>query len=463
MIGELLDPDFLKQRSYEIGAALEHHAKHMDSSPIDIEALAKTEEVTADDLKQAQATLESLAAEEFAKQEREAAWLPRDPYICILQAELEQFYEKAGAVEDSTPMGLAGTLPEVTGKSLKPEWIPTPARGLIRQMEQYDLLGWGLSFGLAKSIKLAGGKHSFRASPPPPFKTHDKVRLVLCGDWASGLPRAQKVAKKMAARLSDPESQGRELHVIHLGDTYYAGRSFEYRDRLIPYWPVDYSQASEIGSWCLNANHDMFTGGRGYFEFLDQDKRFSRQKGCSYFALENEHWLIAGLDTAWESEGMRGDTGGLQAPQFDWLLELLASRRKKRLMLLSHHQLFSHYELDSPLLMQRLEPILNARPPIDAWFWGHEHRCAVYKPTPSIDYPSLIGHGGVPVFADSMSKPDEVWYEYKAKRPGGIVKKHTMMGFAVVDLDDDRAVVHYVNEEGIEHQTHRSSGRGEWK
>src|SRR5262245_52930737 len=92
-------------------------------------------------------------------------------------------------------MGLAGTLPEVTGKSLKPEWITTPARGLIRQMEQYDLLGWGLSFGLAKSIKSARGKHIFRASPPPPFKMHDKVRLALRGDWASGLPRAQKVAK----------------------------------------------------------------------------------------------------------------------------------------------------------------------------------------------------------------------------------------------------------------------------
>jgi hypothetical protein len=82
----------------------------------------------------------------------------------------------------------------------------------------------------------------------------------------------------------------------------------------------------------------MFTGGHGYFEFLDTDMRFSRQKGCSYFAMENEHWLIVGLDAAWESEGMRGDTGGLQPPQFDWLLELLASRRKKRLMLLSHHQ-----------------------------------------------------------------------------------------------------------------------------
>jgi 3',5'-cyclic AMP phosphodiesterase CpdA len=271
----------------------------------------------------------------------------------------------------------------------------------------------------------------------------------------------------MAARLTDPGSQGRERHVIHLGDTYYAGLSYEYRDRLKPYWPVEPWQAKEIGSWCVNANHDMFTGGHYYFRFLDKDPRFSRQNGCSYFALENDYWLIVGLDTAWESEGATGAGGGLQAPQFDWLLELLAARRKEkprqRLILLSHHQLFSRYEHDSPLLMSRMESILNARPAIDAWFWGHEHRCAVYKPTPSIDYPALIGHGGVPVFADSDPKPEGVWYEYKAKRPGGIIKKHAMMGFAVVDLDNERAVVHYINEEGLEHETHESAARGSWK
>ena len=50
----------------------------------------------------------------------------------------------------------------------------------------------------------------------------------------------------------------------------------------------------------MNANHDMFTGGHGFFEFLDTDPRFARQGGASYFALENEHWLVAALDTAWE-------------------------------------------------------------------------------------------------------------------------------------------------------------------
>jgi uncharacterized protein YciI len=219
VIGELLQPDFLKERGDEVVAALEHHAEHLDSAKAEVQELAQEQKVGEADLKEAQAVLQGLAKEQFVKEDREAAWLPRDPYLCILQAELDRFYEDAHAVDDSTPLGLAGTLPEVTGKSLKPEWLPTPARGLIRQMETYDLLGWGLSFGLAKSIKLAKGKHEFRTAPAHQHQMHDKVRLVLCGDWASGLPRAQKLARKMAARLSDAESQGRERHIIHLGDT----------------------------------------------------------------------------------------------------------------------------------------------------------------------------------------------------------------------------------------------------
>jgi hypothetical protein len=463
MIGQLLRPGFLRERAEEIIAALGDREARLPSAPEDVLRKAAEGEVTADHLKQAKAILGNMLKTPFGKAEREAAWVSRDPYLCILQAELERFYQEAGAVESNPAMGLGADLAEVTDEGLKPEWIPAESQGLVRQMEQYDLLGWGLSFGVARAIQLSRGKADFRSVSWPPVKVNDKLRLVLCADWASGLPRARKVAQKMASRLVDRDAEGRELHVINLGDTYYAGREFEYRDRLSANWPVDPLQSHEIGSWCLNGNHDMFTGGEGYFKFLDTDNRFRRQKGCSYFALENAHWLIAGLDTAWEEEGITGDGGGLEPRQVEWLFELRRTRPHKRLMLLSHHQLFSSYEHDSPLLMDRLEPLLNAPEPIDAWFWGHEHRCAVYEPSHNIDYPALIGHGGVPVFADSKPKPRGVWFEYKAKRPGGIIKKHAMLGFAVVDLDNEQATVRYVNEEGICHETHESSGRGKWK
>ncbi len=121
------------------------------------------------------------------------------------------------------------------------------------------------------------------------------------------------------------------------------------------------------------------TGGHGYFGCLDADGRFAQQQGFSYFALESEHWLIAGLDTAWEADGIKGDAGGLASPQLEWLMRLRNSAPGKGLILMSHHQLFSLYENDSPLLQRRIEPLLSSGDPVDAWFWGHEHRCAVYE------------------------------------------------------------------------------------
>jgi hypothetical protein len=267
----------------------------------------------------------------------------------------------------------------------------------------------------------------------------------------------------MGARVDGMGAEGRSVHVIDLGDTYYAGRDFEYQTHRSDHWPVTEAQSDKVGCWCLNGNHDMFPGGHYYFRFLDRDTRFSRQKGCSYFAIETPGWLIAGLDTAYEAEGPSGDGGGLMRPQLEWLLELRATRPKKRLMLLSHHQLFSGYEHDSPLLMNRLEPLLTSGNPIDAWFWGHEHRCAVYDPTPAVHFPVLMGHGGVPVFARKRPKPDNVWFEYKGVRPGGIIHKHAMLGFAVLDLDEDRAAVAFVNEEGMPHDRFASGGRGDWR
>jgi hypothetical protein len=244
----------------------------------------------------------------------------------------------------------------------------------------------------------------------------------------------------MRANLAEtPEA---DRHLIHLGDVYYAGRDFEYRSRFMDYWPVN--EGEKIGSWNLNANHDMFTGGHGYFQCLDSEQRFERQKGYSYFALENEHWIVAGLDTAWEAQGPKRDRGGLQAPQIDWLLELRRRSPEKRLMLLSHHQPFSFFEGDSPLLQERMEPLLKSSTPIDAWFWGHEHRCAVYDSFHNIQYPALIGHGGVPVYVSKKKKP--VRFEIPDVLVGGLSESFSLMGYAVVDLDGPRATVSYSDE-----------------
>ena len=52
-----------------------------------------------------------------------------------------------------------------------------------------------------------------------------------------------------------------------------------------------------VFSWTVPGNHDMYTGGHGFYHMLNKDNRFIGQNGCSYFLLENDYWQIFGLDT----------------------------------------------------------------------------------------------------------------------------------------------------------------------
>jgi hypothetical protein len=199
----------------------------------------------------------------------------------------------------------------------------------MRQTEESDWLGWALSFAVAKAIAGVRGKAPFPVQTDP-VALAGKARLILVSDWASGVPRAAKVATQMQKQLQHRDAADRECHVIHLGDVYYAGRGFEYESRLGNAWPVSPGTSDRLGSWCLNGNHDMFSGGHGFFDFLKQDDRFRRQNGCSYFALENDDWLVFGLDSAYTFEGLKGDRGGLAAPQPDWIKKQVDRAPQKR-------------------------------------------------------------------------------------------------------------------------------------
>ncbi len=229
--------------------------------------------------------------------------------------------------------------------------------------------------------------------------------------------------------------------MIHLGDVYYAGRTFEYETHLADIWPVGHALGNKVGSWCLNGNHDMFTGGHALFIFLGKDARFRRQNGCTYFALENENWIIFGLDTAYDCIGLKGDEGTLPVPQAGWMQQHLARVPGKKMILLTHHQPFSAWENDSPQLIDALAPVLRRRKPVEAWFWGHEHRCAVYEPSHNVTYPALIGHAGVPVYASSKQPTGPKLRYHDNRSFSHLLEKFSYMGFAVLDLDGADATV----------------------
>jgi hypothetical protein len=114
-------------------------------------------------------------------------------------------------------------------------------------------------------------------------------------------------------------------------------------------------------------------------------------------------------------------------------------------MLLSHHQLFSAYGPGGPKLEAKLDDAL-ATDRIDAWLWGHEHRCVAYKPSNHVRFARCIGHGGVPVYAEHELKPPAKWHLDKSFKQG--IEDWMLMGFAILDFEGPKITVQYVDEFG---------------
>ncbi len=383
------------------------------------------------------------------------SFFSRDPIISNLQSALDEYWQSRAVEEPQPddrrkPSGRRGGRDEevaVTTQSL-PGVSARRAAGR-RLFDKFSITdpGW-VSSVFAMGIRKLRDKKKFNDQPPAPIRLAERARLVMVGDWGSGLPRAQKVAAEMRRSVQQGLDEGREVHVLHLGDVYYSGWASEYQKRFLPYWPVRPEESDRVGSWCLNGNHDMYSGGHGFYDTLLADPRFARQARCSYFSLFNDSWRIVGLDTAWED-------GGLEAPQAKWLHDA-AQGDTRQLLLLSHHQPFSAYEQAGTIIPDRLSNVLASNR-VKAWFWGHEHRCMLFDSFNGVQFGRCIGHGGVPVYMshkenDPYPKPGN--YEYRSFIDKGL-EKWALFGHAVADIDGPSVSVTYVDENGFAHKTEK--------
>lgn len=344
-----------------------------------------------------------------------------------------------------------------------PEGLDRLAHVVIGDVEIFRQFGpcdplW-METKLAEELAMIEGRPAFPDSPADPVALAPNARVILVGDWATGLPGAVAVAARIRKRLD--EGRGREQHLIHLGDTYYSGWREEYETRYLPHWPVD-GKEQDVLCWSLNGNHDMYSGGHGYFGYLLHDPRFRghwrgghpEQTPSSYFSLENGDWQILGLDSAYVDHGLAGS-------QAQWVAGKLGGTRKT--MLLTHHQPFSAYETVTQKMTKQIQPLFDAKR-LDAWFWGHEHRCTAYGPdeehpdgpVPWLRFGSCVGNGGVPqILPDPPLSGDArnaegyaplSWaYDGEEMADGN---KWLRFGFAVLDFDGPRIKVEYVDEHG---------------
>ncbi len=266
------------------------------------------------------------------------------------------------------------------------------------------------------------------------------LRIALLSDWGTGNDQARRVAALMAAQKPDC--------VIHLGDIYYSGTPEECaRNFLTPLRAV--LPATPVFTLC--GNHDTYSGGQGYYGLLD-----TLGQPASYFCLRSPDlsWQILAADTGLNDRNPFDETAALTLldPQEEaWHAHQLTGFPGQTI-LLSHHQPFSAYRQIGPA--GRHSPInpnlmasharLSRSGPITAWFWGHEHRLALYAPYEGVAAGRNIGYGAVPRQAErdvlaGLNNPPAL----AVATDLDVVDGAYTHGFALLDTAPDRLDVSY--------------------
>jgi hypothetical protein len=240
-------------------------------------------------------------------------------------------------------------------------------------------------------------KAPYPSGTPQSVQLPPNAKIALLADWGGDNPAARHIAT--VAQKQKPNI------AIHLGDIYYGGISSEC-ETFLQLWPFQTNlQHPEIGvppgsSYALNGNHEMYSGGESYFSVVL--KAFGQRQ--PFFCLENKYWRLIGLDTAYNGGRLQpSDASDPTASQWNWLIEILRKSDGKKNILLTHHQPVSAHTAefnDSRPLREDVAKLLNTEgvspDAIFGWFFGHEHRCAIYKDTATQFNARLIGNGCIP-------------------------------------------------------------------
>jgi hypothetical protein len=254
------------------------------------------------------------------------------------------------------------------------------------------------------------------------YPVDNELFLSVAGDWGTGTDEAEKVSRLMESHNPD--------YTIHLGDVYYIGDRPEIETNCLN---VPTRQHSGVkwrhgtkGSFALCGNHEMYACGTSYFQDFLPTLGFNggNGQGASFFCFRNNYWRIIGIDTGYNSVGWAGLLNAFrQIDSFRSLLHALRGKSSCRLepelmhwlkdvmipnadgtepatILLSHHQYYSAFDFWYTLPAKQLHKFIKKTQPV-LWFWGHEHRFAVYGKhgvrRALQAHGRCVGHGGMPV------------------------------------------------------------------
>ena len=284
----------------------------------------------------------------------------------------------------------------------------------------------------------------------------DTVRIALAGDWGTGTQEAVNVASQMKA--FDPH------FTLHIGDVYYVGDPPEVNENCLGVknpnnnydpviWPI-----GKLGSFAMNGNHEMYANGGGYFEVflpklgLQRTGKMTGQQ-TSFFCLQNSNWRIIAIDTGYNSIGLPilgqipgvnkipgvGPDCKLPDPLMEWLKSVVLTTQDNRgIVIMSHHQYYSSFEVEYHKPAQQLWDAGIRRPVL--WFWGHEHRVAGYDLQGSEHLQAFgrcVGHGGMPLSIGEPcdGKPKPRFYDTRTGAHGFGVNGHVNLAFSGRNLE----------------------------
>lgn len=273
------------------------------------------------------------------------------------------------------------------------------------------------------------------------------ARIALFGDWGTGAAPARRVMASIKAQKPDV--------LLHLGDIYYSGTPEECSTNFTAVVRSVFGD-QRIPVFTLAGNHDMYSGGIGYYDLIGKLNDLDKAQKSSFFCLRTSDsaWQILAMDTGLHDYSPLSVTDALtyvEEEEEAWLEERVREF-KGRTILVSHHQLFSAFSQigkpakDGKLLSYNpgllvLLRKLQAAGDISAWFWGHEHNLCIYQSYLGLDRGRCVGHGAIPIFEDekpynaldALSEPPELVKATKLQVRDGAYEH----GYAIVTLGRD--------------------------
>jgi hypothetical protein len=301
------------------------------------------------------------------------------------------------------------------------------------------------------AYKLSGQSLPYRPNLNPVFPLEANTTLAIIGDWGTG--------DKVAINLLNEIKKLAPQVLLHLGDIYYAGTHNEEQANFLDICRTTLGNKIPIFSMC--GNHDMYSGGQGYYWLVDQ-----LNQQASYFCLENEDWQFLAMDTGHNDHNPLTVATNMTSlvtmgnwAEENWLLDKINLAGNRQTVLLSHHQLFSPFGSVGSMDGQPYAYNPNLRATFQAvmakvawWFWGHEHTLGIYDPYMNLQRGRCLGASAVPVFTDQQSYSSASGLQTYGDGPMPTWNKNAQLGnngesynncFAIMTLNGPSANVDY--------------------